>query len=510
MKQLYTLIVICFTIFYANAQFTDVTPSDFPQIVMGGSGEWLDMDNDGDLDLVGTGNRNAQHAREAFVYINNGDDKFVHMPVTIGGYGFSDIAASDYNNDNWMDFLIGGNAEGAGVAKLYNSQRGDGFEYEERSSFPYVMSVSFAWGDYDNDGDEDVFITGTGKDAQVTGIYENKGKGKFKKNTRNDFVPSSQGAAKWGDYDNDGDLDILYTGYAQTAHTWIYTNLGDGKFERLKTANLVGMNAGHVAWGDYDNDGDLDIFLMGWDMSGRAAKHAAYLYTNKGNGIFEQNLWPDETYVLNSSAAWGDYNNDGYLDLLLTGANNGNSVSRSSVYINNTDSEFERLETQSLRGAYTSKGRWGDYDSDGDLDVLIVGGWAKSYTEKQHPPNASIFRNDIERKNTQPKAPKGLSANVHGKTVVLSWAAGKDKETPTKGLTYNIYIGTKKNKASICSPMANIKTGKRSVARMGNVQLNTKWKIKNLPKGKYYWSVQTVDTSFEGSKFAKEGSFVVK
>ena len=111
-----------------------------------------------------------------------------------------------------------------------------------------------------------------------------------------------QGSVAWGDYDNDGDLDILVMGdYAPTKITKIYRNDGGNAFTAISTS-LPNANYGSVAWGDYDNDGDLDILLTGEDVS-RISK----IYRNDGGNTFTDISASLEPVRL-SYAAWGDYN----------------------------------------------------------------------------------------------------------------------------------------------------------------------------------------------------------
>jgi predicted nucleotidyltransferase len=123
----------------------------------------------------------------------------------------------------------------------------------------------------------------------------------------------------WGDYDNDGDLDILLTGYSGSAAvSKIYKNNGDGTFTEQTSISLAGVQYSSVAWGDYDNDRDLDILLTGSLSNGNPVSK---IYKNNGNGTFTEQTSISLTGVQNSSVAWGDYDNDGDLDILLTGHN---------------------------------------------------------------------------------------------------------------------------------------------------------------------------------------------
>ena len=115
----------------------------------------------------------------------------------------------------------------------------------------------------------------------------------------------------WGDYDRDGDLDILLTG---NSYSKIYRNDGSNVFTEQTSIVLQGIYGGSAAWGDYDNDGDLDILLAGFG--------ASRIYRNSGGPGY---TFTEQTSILligiqNGSATWADYDNDGDLDILLTGS----------------------------------------------------------------------------------------------------------------------------------------------------------------------------------------------
>ena len=95
----------------------------------------------------------------------------------------------------------------------------------------------------------------------------------------------------------------------------IYRNNGDNTFTEQTSIALTGVSISSVAWGDYDNDGDLDILLTGSTDSGNISK----IYRNNGDNTFTEQTSIALTGVDNSSVAWGDYDNDGDLDILLTG-----------------------------------------------------------------------------------------------------------------------------------------------------------------------------------------------
>ena len=148
------------------------------------------------------------------------------------------------------------------VTRLY---RNDGGSFTRiTTSIPDVVNSAAAWGDYDNDGDLDILITGADSGWNpMARVYRNDS-ATF--TTYIDIDPAlrgiQDGSVAWGDYDNDGDLDILLAGRASDPITRIYRNNGNETFTDIG-AGLPGGYGPAAAWGDYDNDGDLDILLTG-------------------------------------------------------------------------------------------------------------------------------------------------------------------------------------------------------------------------------------------------------
>jgi hypothetical protein len=136
----------------------------------------------------------------------------------------------------------------------------------------------------------------------------------FKEQTTISLAGVTDGSAAWGDYDNDGDLDLLLAGSASGGYiAKVYRNNGDGTFTDLN-AGLPGVRYAAVAWGDYDRDGNLDFALSGSGSS----SYITRIYSNNGNGTFTD-LNAGLPLLEGGSVAWGDYDNDGDLDLVLTG-----------------------------------------------------------------------------------------------------------------------------------------------------------------------------------------------
>jgi hypothetical protein len=161
----------------------------------------------------------------------------------------------------------------------------------------------------------------------------------------------------WGDYDNDGHVD-LFVGNELGLTNHLYHNNGNGTFTRITTGTIVNERADTDApvWGDFDNDGDLDLFCSNYESPVRD-----FFYRNDGNGTFTkitQGAWVTDS-ATGVGAAWGDYDNDGFIDLFV--ANQGMS---SFLYHNNGDGTMTRITTgpvATVSGQSTGCA-WADYD----------------------------------------------------------------------------------------------------------------------------------------------------
>ncbi len=462
--------------------------------VHNGTASWGDYDNDGDLDVLITGDYSTWGPYPGIAYIYRNDvSSFVYVPSSLEGVENGATAWGDYDGDGDLDILLTGYTNSGPISKIY---RNDITSFVDiNAPLPGVGGGSVAWGDYDNDGDLDILLTGTDSlTTRVSKIYRNDA-GSFTEVSAG-LIGVTSGAVAWGDYDNDGDLDILLAGYDNSNYkiSKVYWN-DNGTFTDI-SANLAGVyNGASAAWGDYDNDGDLDILLSGMSSSSRLAK----IYRNDSGNFID--ITAPLHGVDQSSTAWGDYDNDGDLDIVLTGTLNGfDSGVIAKVYRNDGGSFTDILAD--LANVYSSTVAWGDYDNDGDLDILLTG-W--NVTDIF----SIVYRNNSTTANTQPSAPPGLAATAAGDTVTFSWNSAADTQTPSPGLNYNLRVGTAAGGNQIMPSHANAATGYRRIPALGNANHDTSWTISGLPDDTYYWSVQAVDAGFMGSPFAAEQSFIL-
>lgn len=468
---------------------------------------WGDYDNDGDLDILLTGFTTSNYTPVSKIIKNNGNNVFVEQTgITLIGVQYGAVAWGDYDNDGDLDILLAGStAANTRVSKIYRNDGYDRFTEQTGISLKGTSNGSTTWADYDNDGDLDILITGyTDSGYGISTIYRNNGDNSFSEQTSISLIGLDYSSAAWGDYDNDGYLDLLIIGYTGSKKvSKIYRNNGNNSFSEQTDIALTGVRLGSVAWGDYDNDGDLDILLSGTSAS---SANTTTIYKNNGNNSFTEQTGISLTDVGFCSLAWGDYDNDGDLDILVTGnrrfESNGTShEAYSKIYTNLGNDSFIENNAISLPNLDYSSVAWGDYDNDGDLDILMTG-------NNNYFAISKIVRNNSTVVNLRPNAPIGLGQSIIKNNVTLRWKPVTTDITPSKAMCYNVKVGTKSGAIDIVSPLSST-NGFRNIVGMGNGQLDTIFTLNNLAKGTYYWSVQAIDNSFMGGAFSEEGTFIV-
>lgn len=456
--------------------------------------DWGDYDSDGDLDLLLTG-QDVTNRRIAAIFRNDGNSQFVAVDAGLTGVAASAVAWGDYNSDGHLDIVLTGfTANNVGLASIYKNN-GDGSFTDIAANLTAVFQSSVDWGDYDTDGDLDILLSGLAQDnTSISRVFQNDG-GVFQ-DIQAGLIGVSGGTSAWGDYDNDGDPDILVTGtsLSQGNVAKLYRNDGNGVFTDIN-AGLTGVTSSSAAWGDFDNDGDLDILLSGSSAAGRVTK----LFRNDGDGLFTD-INAGLAGVSNGALAWGDFDNDGDPDILLSGFDNQfTRIAR--VYRNEGAAGFTDVNAF-LDGVIFGSATWADFDRDSDLDILLTGSSLTSRIAKLYQNNSSV-------PNSAPRVPAGLAASFTNTSLTFTWQPATDDQTPQAALTYNLRVGTSPGASDIVADLA-LPTGDRQVVRSGNMGRITAqtFSISHiLAHPAIFWSVQTIDQSFAGSAFAAEESF---
>ena len=333
-------------------QWADATAGPLGNAGQGYGVAWADVDGDADPDLYVTNSTGNQLLR-------NDGGSFYEITGPIGGSGVSEGSAwGDYDNDGDPDLFItnygapnvlwrndGGGTMWAGVGGPSISDNGPG--------------ITPAWADYDKDGDLDLYMVNYGGPNQ---LLRNDGAAWGITNVAappiDDFGWGT--GAAWGDYDNDGDPDLYLANYGYANK--LFRNDG-GTFVDATTGPLGDASWGTgVAWGDYDNDGDLDLYLGNVSTANR-------LFRNDGGGAFVDVAasTPLADTGFAGGLAWEDYDNDGDLDLYLANNYSSNRLFR------NEGGWFQDVTPPVLGYTGYSQGvGWADADGDGDRDLFVA------------------------------------------------------------------------------------------------------------------------------------------
>ena len=360
-----------------------------------------DFDGDGRLDMLTS---DADPARGPGFFVNRGDGTFEERSKSAGladQVGAANVTHADIDNDGDLDllFLRGGWERAKRPSLLRN--RGDG-SFEDVTAaaglLAPIASHSGAWADYDNDGLVDLYMVGEinrGRpDPRDPGrLYHNNGDGTFTDVAASAGVLNDRwgkGAA-WGDYDNDGDPDLYVSNNGEPNR--LYRNDGDGTFTDVAPALGVTepMSSFACWWFDYDNDGRLDLFVcnFGNTLSNIIRSHLGQpsdgerprLYRNEGPAGFrdvttEAGL---DRVLACMGSNFGDFDNDGYLDMYLgTGRPEYRYVMPNVLFKNVGGRRFEDVTMSSGTG-HLQKGHgvaFADWDRDGDPDLFLEAGGA--------------------------------------------------------------------------------------------------------------------------------------
>lgn len=280
------------------------------------------------------------------------------------------VETVDYDSDGDIDIYVGYYDAASSSYKnfLFKNDMAMFKDVSEEVGIKHSGIETLAvFADYDNDGFLDLFVVKDDGDI----LYHNAENGVFEDVTDKAEIGSKTGGSKalFVDLDHDGDLDLFE---ARSNSNLVFRNNGDGTF--LEQAGKMGLSGGEVdsrdaAYGDFDDDGDIDILVVNDNGDN-------ILYSNQRQGIFKDITENSGLKNNNgsSSVAVGDFNNDGFLDLFITSLNGENS----GLYRNLGNGSFEILNNTkemfaSLMGIKAYDTEFFDFDNDGHLDIIIAG-----------------------------------------------------------------------------------------------------------------------------------------
>ncbi|MBL9137037.1 MAG: VCBS repeat-containing protein [Verrucomicrobiales bacterium] len=341
------------------------------------SATWFDYDNDGSVDLfVANSSPAAAPSVLDMLYHNQGDGTFVQVeslafPLKLG-WSWSG-SAGDFDNDGDLDLFVNQDGGPSGSDQLFRNNGDGSFGLVSGQPFNAQGSASQGgiWADYDRDGDLDLFaFRGDNLENTDDALYRNNGDGTFTTVSTAEAGPLVDDrlpdwTAAWLDCDGDGAQDLLvsYVGVGVR----LYHNERNGSFTVASGGSLTTVPGdGSISPADYDNDGWPDLFITAFS-AGRTALHR-----NLGDGTFFDATLVSGIQVPPISAmavgTWADYDNDGFIDLFVTGSTTNN------LYRNRGDGTFQSVNVGNLHtdGDWGSVGTWGDYDNNGFPDLYLV------------------------------------------------------------------------------------------------------------------------------------------
>jgi len=440
---------------------------------------WGDYNNDGYLDFLARGNKSMGTR----LFRNNGPPNWNFTDISVelnltgsGPYPNRGYPIwGDYDNDGYLDFFVAGDHD-----QLWRNNGPPAWNFtnvtiEAGNLDDNKPSEAAAWADYDRDGYLDLYVNSWYKGSSYFWdvLWHNNGDGTFTDvsnavgiyniNTPSYMTPPFAGmAVAWGDYNNDGWLDI-YVGKYHVNPNSLFRNNHDGTFTDVALDISVAGNPqyyggfgpgyGHTAgvgWADFNNNGDLDLWVSNLahkDSENYGGLGRGYycddsmMYKNSGAPKFEfedkrkdtgipitpvgatvGNEWKDEDYF---GVTWGDYDNDCDIDLWLPQVNGYHSWAYSYLWQNNNNETFTDVSDNVGIKVWSNTGAaWGDYNNDGFLDLITEG--THPY---QGPRKTRLFKNNGNSNNWLQLRLNGVISNTAAIGTRIYLTAGSVNQT---------------------------------------------------------------------------------
>ena len=496
-----------------------------------GVSRWSDINDDHLLDLAITGNLYTGSSKTQ-IYLNDAGILNVNnqQPTMANIYG-GHLSFVDYNNDGFLDISMTGiatvNFSTFTALLLYKWEDGT-FVLDEND---HQLSLTDGywggqynhdWADYDNDGDLDLISGGLSifDNVNYLTIFKNN-KGLLSEDTvQSDLIPLFPCAVAWIDINGDNYTDLLTLGRLDlNGVSHMYINDGMGKLIKSPEQPFEMPSTLHaISVGDHNSDGYDDIAVA--HLNGN--EMYTNIYTNEYS-VSSQNkfsLHQELQGATYASLDWGDYDNDGDLDLVTSGYTSSLTTDQGQEeYINPITNIYQQNEQgvfvfdsslYMIDSVGLSSTQWGDYDNDGDLDLLLTGETAEKELITRVYENLESFTNQ----NNSPTKPIMLTSSVSIDSVKISWQGGIDTDNSTEqgktsdlALKYQLQMGEDQN-YNLSGNTHSIISGKYATGKMG-LRSGNFHVINSLPEGRYQWRVKSVDHGLSTSDWSDWDYFYI-
>jgi len=464
-------------------------PATLPALYSGDA-HWGDFDGDGQFEIAMTGNVDAS-TRAGYVerYAGGVWQTMATLPAASRG-----LALGDVNADGALDIgLQGVDIAGASYASVLTNL--GGFAFNENDEPIGASNGTIAWGDFDRDGDLDALLTGNLQGTPTTYIGRNDGNGHL--TFFNPFVRGvADGDALWANVNAPGIRDIVQTG---SGGTDFYLGDGNGGFSPA-FAQFIDMANGRVVMGDLNGDGIDEMVIAGRKLSDNTRATKVY-----GLGMFG---WTETMTGLDAvddaSIALGDFDDDGQLDVALMGQTGSGPITR--VYHNNGNGTFTDVNAN-LPGVSAGVIRCADFDGDGDLDLFVTGLDASSHPKSY----VAINSTPVVNLAPAPPAALSAVLSETELTLSVGFQ-GFDDHVASNALTQNFRAGTTSGAGNLIPPMSDAANGRRRVPRAGEAGHGETARLAIDRIGhnqSVWWNAQSVDPCWLGSTWAGEQQFVI-
>jgi len=431
--------------------------------------EWIALDRDTLLDLVVTGMA-ADGQLKIITYQNNLGASLVKKFTQLTGFKNGTRQLSDLNGDNRIDLVISGKTLIDTDALFVFENKGD-FTFQKNTSKLVEHASFLRIADLNQDGRLDLISAGKQSTSSFLNIYQNTPAGfslvfDTVGLTINDLVVF--------DFNKDSKNDFVLTGKDATQQSATILFLNKGNFT-FRSKGLPGPVSGKLSSIDYNDDGLFDLFATGQDRSGQFINR---IWVNKVDSFYIEQTYPS---LLKAALFTGDMNSDGRADQLINGYDAQN---KKDNFILDPNILLADLDTSGLLVQ-----RMGDFDCDGDLDLLQVIDSASQQWIK-------YYENLVAVENQRPGTPtQAFAISVFNKTF-LYWAAPQDDHTNSASLTYDVWLGT--NQSTLITSSFDLVSKRRMTVSHGNAGTNTSQIIRSLTDNRYFYRIQSVDNAYNG------------